>query len=93
MCLSVAISILLITLALRVRAGHAAWFPLVLLLFSANIAAKMALSAARWEVACQNNEGVTLLAGWMFPVLCTILTPGGLRGWLWMRSREVPRSF
>lgn len=91
---SAAMAVLLILLAFRIRAGHAAWLPFVLVLYGAFMIAGVHSSRAGWPLSGQTPvSDVLLLLNWVVPIICSVLMIGGLRGWLWMRSNEVKVSF
>lgn len=91
---SATIAVLLILLAFRIRAGHAAWLPFVLVLFGAFMIASVFSSWAGWQLAGQTPvSSVLLLLHWVVPIICSVLMIGGLRGWLWMRSNKAKVSF
>lgn len=91
---SATIAALLILLAFRIRAGHAAWIPFALMLFAAFSGANLLFSYIGWRVAGKTPAAsAQLLLGWVVPALCLILVAGGFRGWLWMRANKARLSF
>lgn len=91
---SAGIALLLILLAFRIRAGHAAWIPFVLTLFFAFMAASFTLSYLEWTLAGQTQIGGAQVAlRWVVPIICLILVVGGFRGWRWLKSHGEKVSF
>lgn len=88
------IATLLILLAFRIRAGHAAWIPFVLILFVAFLAASQFSAYIGWRLAGETpTASAHILLSWIVPAICTILMINGFQGWLWMRANGKKRSF
>lgn len=91
---SAAVACLLILLAFRIRAGHAAWVPVAMILFLAFLAATAGLSVIGGYLADGSGAStLQTLAGWIIPVLCLVLAVGGWRGWRWLRQHGRALSF
>lgn len=88
------IAVLLVLLAFRMRAGHAAWIPFAIILFVAFFGASLFSSYIGWRVAGETSTAsVQILLGWIIPVICSILMVGGFRGWRWMRGNKARLTF
>lgn len=90
MWVSAGFAALLTVVAFRLRSGHAAWVPLVFLLFAVMTGFRLMQLVEGWNAAV---IVIQLLTGWIIPLLCALLMIGGLRGWLWMRAHGIRRSF
>lgn len=91
---SVAIAFLLVLLAFRIRAGHAAWIPFVLILFAAFLGVSGFSSYSLWRLAGKTQtSGAHLVLSWIIPIICLVLVIGGFRGWRWLKSRQIGVSF
>ncbi|MDT0683453.1 hypothetical protein RM543_12220 [Roseicyclus sp. F158] len=89
-----AIAALLVLMAFRIRAGHAAWIPFASMLFIAFLGVSLFSSYIGWQVAGGNpTTGAQILLGWIIPAICLILMVSGLRGWFWMRQNTEKLSF
>lgn len=91
------ISLLLICIAFRIRAGKTGWMPFVLVLFAADFI----LSAIYTYIMLMNAQGlggadtrvyVKVFASWVVPLICSVLIIAGFKGWLWLRANGFPRS-
>ncbi|MEX3016088.1 hypothetical protein [Gymnodinialimonas hymeniacidonis] len=81
-----------IIIAFRLREGHAAWVPIVALLFGAYIIVNVAFTWLGATIAAAPS-GALIATQWIIPLICLILVSAGIRGWLWLRSNGVKRSF
>jgi uncharacterized membrane protein len=91
---SLAISCILILLAFRIRAGHAAWMPLVVILFVVFLAASAFLTYLGWHLTGRAQAGaIQAVFSWIIPIICLVLVVGGVRGWRWLNSHEGKLSF
>ena len=91
---SVAISCILIFLAFRIRAGHAAWIPLVVILFVAFMATSAVLTFLGWHLEGRTQAGaIQAVFSWIIPIICLVLVIGGVRGWRWIISHGGKQSF
>ena len=89
-----AIALPLVVIAFRIRAGHAPWLPVALALAVVMLVARLQSSLAVWRMTGGDRIAqAQLLASWIVPLFCTALMLGGLRGWLWLRSHNIRRSF
>lgn len=94
LALAAATACILILIAFRIRAGHAAWIPFALILFLVFLTANSLLTYLEWELVgrTQAATGLAMLS-WIIPVICLILILGGLRGWRWLRAHNSKMSF
>lgn len=91
---SVAIACILILLAFRIRAGHAAWIPFALVLFVVFLAANAFLAYLGWHLAGRTLAGTSqVILSWIVPVICLVLILGGFRGWRWLKLHKSKLSF
>lgn len=90
MWVAIASATVLIVVAFRLRGGHAAWVPLVVLMFAMAAVTRLTQLVGGGAAASIPSQQLT---GWIIPVLCALLMIGGLRGWLWMHAHGARRSF
>ncbi|MDE2446702.1 MAG: hypothetical protein KGO94_11015 [Alphaproteobacteria bacterium] len=89
-----AIGVVLLVIALRMRSGRAALMPFALVPLATFImlvvlqTLRGAVIRDSWQV-----QLVELAGNWVVPALCAILAYRGLRGWFWLRAQKCKMSY
>ena len=88
------VGVVLFALAFRIRAGHAAWPPVVLALYLLFLLASGFGAFLGWTVHARAGlHAVQIAASFVVPLICAVLAVNGLVGWRWLRANGVRRSY
>ncbi|MEJ8561010.1 hypothetical protein QTO30_07095 [Yoonia sp. GPGPB17] len=87
-----AISLPLIAIAFRIRAEKSGWIPSVVVLFAAFlILSALSGYVALMDVGIERIGGVQIVTSWIVPLICSVLMVAGFKGWLWLKTKGLPR--
>ncbi len=88
------LGLILFGVSFRIRGGHGAWIPFVVVLFLAFLVAMAAASARQWFEAVQAPVlQAKLVTDWIIPLLCLAFAGSGMKGWSWQRRHGGRLSF